>query len=117
MTEKESAALCETDDVQAALARVAESADTVVVKLGSKGSLVWHEGRTYTAGVHPVDAIDTTGAGDAYAAGFLYGYVSGWSPTHSADLGSRVAAETVAQVGAVVRNSELLQSLIEKARP
>ena len=93
---------------------LAEVCDTVVLKLGHRGSLVHHGGQLYPVGVYKVDAIDTTGAGDAYAAGFLYGKVKGWSVERSAALGARIAAHAVAQVGAVVRNRDLLATAISE---
>jgi sugar/nucleoside kinase (ribokinase family) len=85
---------------------------TVVVKLGSKGSIVYHNGKLATADIFKVNAVDTTGAGDSYAAGFLYGWVNKWSLEKSAALGSRIAAETVAQLGAVVRERTILNQAI-----
>jgi sugar/nucleoside kinase (ribokinase family) len=101
---------------ETALTRVGEVVETVVVKLGAQGSLVSHKGVVCRVPARPVQAIDTTGAGDAYAGGFLYGYVNGWEPARSADLGARVAALTVSQMGAVVRNRTLLGQTIAAAR-
>ncbi len=100
-----------------ALARVGEHARTVVLKLGSRGSLVKHEGRLYPALAFPTNAVDTTGAGDAYAAGFLYGYLRGWDPSRSASLAARVAALTVGQVGAVFRDRGTLGAVIAEHTP
>lgn len=97
-----------------AVKMLAEVCETVVLKLGHRGSLVHQGGRLYEVGVHKVDAIDTTGAGDAYAAGFLYGRVKGWPVERSAALGARIAAHAVAQVGAVVRNRDLLAAAISE---
>lgn len=91
-----------------ALAEVARHCKTVVVKLGAKGSLVHHDGQVYEVPVYPVSAVDTTGAGDCYAAGYLYGWSQGWSPAKCGELGSRIAALTVGQVGAVVRDRDRL---------
>lgn len=77
---------------------------TAVVKLGAGGSLVRHGGRTYKIPVFKVAVADTTGAGDAYAGGFLYGWLRGYTPDKCGELGSRVAALTVGQVGAVCRD-------------
>ena len=112
MNEEESKALAGTDDLDAALAEVADVVDTVVMKLGRRGSVVMHKGERFEVGVFPVDAVDTTGAGDAYAAGFLYGYIHGWDPRRSAELGARVASMTVGQLGAVVRDQKRMRAAI-----
>lgn len=77
---------------------------TAVVKLGGEGSLVRQDGMTHRIPVFPVRVADTTGAGDAYAGGFLYGWLHGWPAERAGELGSRVAALTVAQLGAVCRD-------------
>ena len=45
--------------------------------MGDNGSLVTHKGKSYIAKAFDVSCVDTTGAGDAYNAGFLHGYVNG----------------------------------------
>jgi len=109
--EMEAMALC-GGTPKDALSALSESVDTVVVKLGSRGSLISHMGQRYTVGIHPVSPVDTTGAGDAYAAGFLYGLLAGWSPDRAGDLGSRIAALTVGRLGAVVRDRVALAQAI-----
>ena len=95
-----------------ALDAVARHCKTVIVKLGSKGSLVHHDGEVYEVPVYPVEAVDTTGAGDCYAAGYLYGWTQGWEPATCGQLGSRIAALTVGQVGAVVRDRDRLLNAV-----
>ena len=85
---------------------------TIVVKLGSKGSVVFSNGEQARADVYRVDAVDTTGAGDSFAAGFLYGWTQNWSLERSMHLASRIAAETVSQLGAVVRDRSRLERAI-----
>jgi sugar/nucleoside kinase (ribokinase family) len=87
---------------------------TTVVKIGKEGSLVRHGGEIYRIAIDPVQAIDTTGAGDAYAGGFLYGVSRGWPVERCAALASAVAAETVGQIGAVVKSRAVLQACLEK---
>lgn len=87
---------------------------TVVVKLGSRGSIVLHDGAEHPIGIDRVDAVDTTGAGDAYAAGYLYGVVHGWAPSRAGRLAAAVAAETVTHVGAVVRDRARLQAILAR---
>ena len=98
-----------------ALMELSEDVAHVVVKLGAQGSLVRTGGKTYEVGIHRVEALDTTGAGDAYAAGYLYGLTRGWDPARAGDLGARVAALTVAQVGAVCRDRAALVAAVAAA--
>lgn len=86
--------------------------DHAVVKLGGEGSLVRHAGATHHVRVFPTQVKDTTGAGDAYAGGFLYGWLRGWSPERAGELGSRVASLTVGQVGAVCREREAVAAAV-----
>ncbi len=91
---------------------------TVVVKMGSEGSLVWHDGDLVSVPIKKVNAVDTTGAGDAYAGGFLYGVTRGWTPDRCGALATRVAGLTVAQVGAVVKDRAALSlALTEVGAP
>ncbi len=100
-----------------ALDAVAEVVDLTVVKLGARGSLIKHGGQTTAIEPHLVEAVDTTGAGDAYAAGFLYGWLHDWPLTHAGDLGSRVASHTVRQMGAVCRDKPVLRDCVGAAAP
>ncbi len=74
-------------------------APVVVMKTGDKGCVVGHDGKhEHVPGV-PVKVVDTTGAGDAFAAGFLYGRLLGISPIQSARLANAVAARIVSVEG------------------
>ncbi|MFC6238233.1 carbohydrate kinase family protein [Longivirga aurantiaca] len=85
---------------QAALA-LRSAAATVVVKLGSRGSLAVdsEQGEAHAPAV-PVDVVDTTGAGDAFAAGFLPAWCDGVDLEVALGRGNRAAARVVARVGA-----------------
>jgi sugar/nucleoside kinase (ribokinase family) len=87
-----------------AVEAVGEVVDVAVVKLGKSGSLIRTKGRTWKVGIHATKAVDTTGAGDTYAAGYLHGWLQGWNPEKSGDLGARLASLTVSQIGAVCRD-------------
>lgn len=99
-----------------AVHRVSEVVPTVVVKMGGRGSLIKHHGTVTEVGIHRVEALDTTGAGDAYAAGFLYGWLHDWPMARAGDLGARIASMTVGQVGAVVRDVRALRGAVADAQ-
>lgn len=77
-----------------------DHAENVALTLGSNGSLLMHEGETIAIEGAKVDAKDTTGAGDMYAAGILYGITNGLTWKQSGHLASNVAGRVVAQIGA-----------------
>jgi sugar/nucleoside kinase (ribokinase family) len=72
----------------------------VALTLGADGSLLMHEGESIPIEGVEVKAIDTTGAGDMYAAGILYGITNGLSWKQSGHLASHAAGRIVAQLGA-----------------
>jgi sugar/nucleoside kinase (ribokinase family) len=73
---------------------------TAIVKLGTDGCLVKTRGDTMAIPAYPAQALDTTGAGDAFAAGFLAGQVWGWDVRRSAQFGAALAAVSVTGYGA-----------------
>jgi sugar/nucleoside kinase (ribokinase family) len=90
--------------------------EVAIVKLGARGSLVGTRTGLWRIPVKPVRAVDTTGAGDAYAGGFLYGWTRGWSPEACGRLASTVAGLTVAQVGAVVADRARMAAALAESR-
>jgi ribokinase len=69
----------------------------VIVKLGEKGSL-W-PARSLRAPAVPVEVVDTTGAGDAFNGGFLYGFLRGLTPKESLRTGSWVGSISTRSAG------------------
>jgi sugar/nucleoside kinase (ribokinase family) len=66
-----------TDDPEDALRTISRWVPTAVVKLGGEGAIAVHKGKRYTFPALSVEPLDTTGAGDAFAGGYLYGLLSG----------------------------------------
>ena len=87
-----------------ALHAIAEMAEYAIVKIGSKGSMVKHKGKVYTAGVIQAKSIDTTGAGDLYASGFIFGLIKGYSIDRCAAIGSITAGNIIEVIGAKMNN-------------
>lgn len=98
--EGELAALFETEDFDAAAARLASMVDVAAITRGESGSVVVSGDERVAIAVVPVDkVVDTTGAGDQYAAGFLLGLARGLSLEDAGKLGSLAAAEVIAHWG------------------
>lgn len=99
--EEEARRMAGAGSTESAAEALAKRCGTVAVTLGSEGSLVLAEGEVVRVPAAPVDhVVDTTGAGDSYAAGFLYGYVNDLGAERSARLGALVASEVVSHLGA-----------------
>ena len=93
--------LFETDDVDRAIAEVRGMCEIVAVTRSELGSVVVTQTDTYAVDVAPVDAVvDLTGAGDLYAAGFLYGLTHDHDLPTAGAIGSMAAAEVIGHVGA-----------------
>jgi len=100
--EDEARAYLGEDNPEAALAALGERCGTVAVKLGARGALLRRAGETARVDAVPADPVtDTTGAGDCWAAGFLYGWLHGWPLDACGRLGSVLGAETVRHLGAL----------------
>lgn len=99
--EDEITSLYETSDFEEAAKRALTDTDLAALTRSGKGSLVISHGERIEIPVDPVeDVVDTTGAGDLYAAGFLYGLASGKDLESSGRLGSIAAAEVIGHMGA-----------------
>jgi sugar/nucleoside kinase (ribokinase family) len=102
--EEEAAAFCGNDDPEAALAELAKFADTIVVKVGKDGAYIQHHDEKVKVDSGVAPAIDTTGAGDLWASGFLYAFLNGKSLAESGSFGATVADEVVQVMGAAIPN-------------
>lgn len=87
---------------ETALEKMAKLCQIAVVKLGKRGALISAEGKVFHVEAGNAKALDTTGAGDLWASGFLYGLLAGWSPERAGKLGSLVSNEVVQVVGAKI---------------
>lgn len=98
--EAEIASLTQTDDFEAAIARVAPLVPLLVVTRGPDGAIALTGGERYSVAAEPVDeVVDTTGAGDLFAAGFLSGQAQGRSIEDSLVMGAVCAAEIISHYG------------------
>jgi len=102
--EEEIKALEETTPEEAA-ANLQGLVDCVVIKLGAEGSLCMKDGKLVRIGVRPSKSIDTTGAGDLYAAGFIYGDILGFPPESCGKMGAILAGRIIEVTGAKMDES------------
>ncbi len=98
--EGEICTLMDTEDFEAAVAAAAPLAQTLVVTRSEKGAIAIQKGVRAEVAAEPVDkVVDTTGAGDLFAAGFLAGQAEGRSLADSLIMGSVCAAEIISHYG------------------
>lgn len=83
-----------------ALIHISEHCDIAVVKIGKEGSYIKSGSTTVKVQPRLADCIDTTGAGDLYAAGFLYGLTRDYSHEICGKIGSLVSGKVVEVIGA-----------------
>jgi sugar/nucleoside kinase (ribokinase family) len=100
--EEEAKAYTGLEDSLESLHDLSRSVDIAVVKTGKKGSLVQHGHEVFTLGIAPANAIDTTGAGDLYASGFLYGLIQGLPLEQCGNIGALLAANVIEELGAKI---------------
>ena len=97
--ETESKAFTKIDDPRKALDEIAKLCKIAVVKVGKDGSWVKSGDEVHFIPVWPADTIDATGAGDTYAAGFLYAHALGMPLDICGKVGSIIAAKVVEIIG------------------
>lgn len=99
-----------------ALRKLGEQCEIAVVKVGKEGSMILAGDEFIRVKTPQVKSLDTTGAGDVYAAGFLYGLANGFDLQSCGTLASTMASEVIQVLGAKIPESALkgIQQQIEK---
>lgn len=118
--ETEALRIAGADTVEAALAALARRVPTVALKLGAEGAAAHTAAGTVRRPVLPVPVADTTGAGDSFDAGFLYGWLRGWPPEACLSLGVACGSLSTRRSGGTEAQptlDEALQALPESWRP
>jgi sugar/nucleoside kinase (ribokinase family) len=109
--ESEIKSLYQVETFEEAMEATRAEARMAVLTRSEKGSVVMKGDETWTVPASPVaKVVDTTGAGDLYAAGFLFGFTQGRPLAECAKLGGVAAAEVISHVGA--RPEQPLRSLV-----
>ena len=98
--EEEAKSLTGQDDIVKCAHEIHKHAENVALTLGPNGSLIMHGGEAIPVEGVSTEAIDTTGAGDMYAGGLLYGITNGLGWKEAGHLASHAAARIVSQLGA-----------------
>lgn len=97
--EDEARAFCGLNPEEA-LKEISKTVPVTVIKTGEKGSLISDGKQVYKIGVIPAKSIDTTGAGDLYAAGFLFGVANGLPMEVCGKVGALLAGKVIEVLGA-----------------
>lgn len=116
--EDEIVSLYQVHSFDEALQRVRHHCDIAVLTRSEKGSVVVAGDDVHVVDAEPVDqVVDTTGAGDAFAAGFLFGLTRGVPLAQCARIGSITAAEVIGHLGARPETplAELVRTRLEQA--
>ncbi|GBQ93998.1 sugar kinase [Acetobacter nitrogenifigens DSM 23921 = NBRC 105050] len=98
--EDEICSLYQTESFEDAATQASRDASFVVLTRSEKGSVIIRDGERTNIAAVPTTVVDTTGAGDAYAAGFLAGLTAGRSMEESGRLASVAASEVISHFGA-----------------
>ena len=92
-----------------AAAEIGKLVEISIVKVGELGSFIHHNNHAIKVPAYNAQPIDTTGAGDTYAAGFLYGLCNNWPLEKAGELGSLLAARIVEKKGVKFDENEIVE--------
>ncbi len=99
--EEELLSLAQTEDFDAALNLVSAQVGTVAITRSEKGATIVSDGKRVDVPADPIEKlVDTTGAGDIFAAGFLNGLTTGQNPETCGKMGCAAASVVIQQLGA-----------------
>jgi sugar/nucleoside kinase (ribokinase family) len=91
--------------------RLAAQSSIVAVKMGVDGGLVFDGDSLYRAPIIPVEVVDTVGAGDTFDAGFIFGFLQGWSLERCLKLGIVCGSLSTRMAGGITSQPVLDKAL------
>jgi sugar/nucleoside kinase (ribokinase family) len=106
-TNKEESRMLYQSTPEKAAEEIAKTGAVAVVKLGSEGALIQKGNRQHRIAPVKTSVVDTTAAGDMFAAGFLYGYLGDLDLDTCGKMAATLASDVISRVGATVSNSAL----------
>jgi len=109
--ENEALALTGLPDNELALNRLVQKCPWVAVKLGARGAMAGRGSETANSPALKVNVVDTTGAGDSFDGGFLYGFLHGWSLERSLKLGAACGSLSTRKAGGTTAQATLEEAL------
>jgi sugar/nucleoside kinase (ribokinase family) len=98
-------------DLDTALEKMVKNGPLVAVKLGPKGGLARRGDEIVRVSSISVDVVDTTGAGDSFDAGFIYGYLAGWGLEKSLRLACVCGSLSTRAAGGIMAQATLAEAL------
>ncbi|MBM82355.1 MAG: adenosine kinase [Planctomycetaceae bacterium] len=98
--EEEAKSLADNDDPVECAKQIHSHVENVAMTLGADGSVIMDQGEALKIAGVPTQAVDTTGAGDMYAAGILYGITNSLTWRQAGNLASHASSRVVSQLGA-----------------
>lgn len=107
----EAFSITQLDDVESAAKQLANKSKLVAVKLGADGAVLQTKDKRIFMPSIPVNVVDTIGAGDAFDAGFLYGYLNNWNLEQSLQLATACGALSTQAPGGVAAQPTLDEAL------
>jgi sugar/nucleoside kinase (ribokinase family) len=99
------------DDVEEAATMLGRKVEVTAIKLGAQGALGVNPSQRVRVASIPVKVIDTVGAGDTFDAGFIYGYLQGWTLEKSLRLGTVCGALSTQRAGGIPAQPTLPDAL------
>ena len=109
--ENEAIALAKMDSVMDSARKLGVNSKIVAVKMGAEGGMAVAGATVVQAPAIPVEVVDTVGAGDTFDAGFIYGFLAGWSLEKSLRLGISCGSLSTGKPGGLEGQPTLAEAL------